>query len=102
MEFYTDIPNFLENGDVPCAETDPDAFFADEPREGILAYRPVYSLENQAKKVCAECPYRIACLQYALKVPQIQGIWGGTTERDRMGIRRGTRDMRITYNNRHR
>jgi WhiB family redox-sensing transcriptional regulator len=102
MEFYTDVPAFLDQGDAPCAETDPDAFFADEPKEGIMSYRPTYEHENEAKKVCAECPYRMACLQYALKQPELHGIWGGTTERDRVNIRRGNRDMRITYNNRRR
>jgi WhiB family redox-sensing transcriptional regulator len=97
MDFYFDAPDFLENGDAPCAETDPDAFFTDEPRDGVLSYRPTYSYENQAKKVCADCPYRLACLKYALEHPDVQGIWGGTTEKDRAGIRKGTRDLRITY-----
>lgn len=101
MEFYSDAPTFLEHGDAPCAETDPDAFFTDEPRDGTLSYRPVYSLENQAKKVCSDCPYRLACLKYALDHPEILGIWGGTTEKERTAIRKGTRDIRITYKNRH-
>lgn len=102
MDFYHDAPDFLENADAPCAETFPDMFFADEQREGTMAYRPTYEFENEAKKVCAECPYRIACLKYAMDHPDIQGIWGGFTEKDRGALRRGTRDARITYNNRRR
>lgn len=102
MDFYLDAPKFLSNGDAPCAETDPDAFFPDDPLDGTKSFRPTYSHENNAKKVCAECPYRLECLKYALDNPELQGIWGGTTERDRKNIRLGNRDLRITYNNRHR
>ena len=95
-------PNFVEAGDAPCSETYPDMFFPDDPQEGTMAYRPTYSHENEAKKVCADCPYRVACLTYALENPELLGIWGGFTEKDRNALRRGTRDYRITYKNRHR
>jgi WhiB family redox-sensing transcriptional regulator len=44
-----------------------------------------YDHEKEAKAICAECPYKIRCLEYALKNHE-QGIWGGTTERDRRRI----------------
>ena len=94
--------NFLDFGDAPCSETYPDMFFADDPAEGIITVRATYEHENNAKKVCAECPYRLACLSFALKDPSLEGIWGGTTERDRVNIRKGHRGPGITYNNRHR
>jgi WhiB family redox-sensing transcriptional regulator len=98
----TGYPDFVEFGDAPCAETNPDAFFPDDFKEGALAYRPTYEFENEAKKVCADCPYRVACLVYAMKDPALVGIWGGLTEKDRNALRRGTRDARITYKNRTR
>ena len=102
MDFYHDAPDFLENADAPCAETFPDMFFSDEKPFGTMAHRPTYEFENEAKKVCAECPYRLACLKYAMEHPEILGIWGGLTEKDRKAVRRGTRGINITYRNKSR
>jgi WhiB family redox-sensing transcriptional regulator len=95
-------PNFVDEGEAPCSETYPDMFFADDQKDGTMVYRQVYSYENEAKQVCANCPYRVACLTYAMENPDLQGIWGGLTEKDRNAVRRGTRDARITYKNRTR
>jgi hypothetical protein len=38
---------------------------------------------------CFSCDYRQRCLEYALKNPEVQGIWGGTNENQRLKIRRG-------------
>jgi hypothetical protein len=87
--FSDDYPDFTEFGVAPCAESFPDAFFSDEPLNGALVRRAKYTYEYEAKKICFECPYRARCLQYALKNPDLQGIWGGTTEKDRLKINRG-------------
>ena len=39
--------------------------------------------EKAAKRICAECPVRDACLEYALRVDERLGIWGGMTEGER-------------------
>lgn len=41
---------------------------------------------NEAKAICAGCPVRKECLDYALENEMEYGIWGGTspTERRRM------------------
>ncbi len=44
-----------------------------------------------AKAVCAECPVRQACLEHALANREREGIWGGTTERERRRILRQRR-----------
>ena len=88
-----DYPNFEEFGAPPCAESFPDAFFTEEKSESnILRGDKVvvqtwarYDHEKEAKAICAECPYKVRCLEYALKNHE-QGIWGGTTERDRRRI----------------
>ncbi|MDQ6615496.1 MAG: WhiB family transcriptional regulator [Actinomycetota bacterium] len=41
-----------------------------------------------AKAVCRACQVRDACLQFALESRQESGIWGGTTEDEREGLRR--------------
>jgi WhiB family transcriptional regulator, redox-sensing transcriptional regulator len=46
---------------------------------------------EQAKAVCAGCPVRQACLEYALAHREREGIWGGATERERRRILRQRR-----------
>lgn len=38
---------------------------------------------SEAKAICAECPVRIDCAEYAFDSGQRFGIWGGATERER-------------------
>jgi WhiB family redox-sensing transcriptional regulator len=51
---------------LPCRVQDPDLWFAERPAE----------LE-QAKRLCAECPVRAACLAGALDRAEPWGVWGG-------------------------
>ncbi len=44
-----------------------------------------------AKLVCADCPVRIECLEYALTDPSLHGIWAGLGQRERMAERRRRR-----------
>lgn len=32
-----------------------------------------------ARRLCAECPVRAACLRHALDNGEAEGVWGGTT-----------------------
>lgn len=84
-----DYPDFEEFGTAPCASSDPDSFFSDDHPDGMMNIRPIYTFEREAKTTCAECPYAQRCLEFALKNPDLQGIWGGTNERQRNRIRRG-------------
>ena len=45
-----------------------------------------------AKAVCAQCPVREACLQYALGTNQTEGVWGGLTGPERRRLRRRLRE----------
>lgn len=54
--------------------------------------RPNKRDSKQAKEICFGCPARAACLHEALTVPLpngewVQGIFGGTTERERRLLR---------------
>jgi len=40
-----------------------------------------------AKSICAECPVREQCLDYALRYNESHGIWGGMGERQRRAAR---------------
>jgi WhiB family redox-sensing transcriptional regulator len=39
--------------------------------------------ESTAKRICAACPVRRECLDYAMRVHEPFGIWGGLTEAER-------------------
>lgn len=41
------------------------------------------------KAICAGCPVRRECLDYAVTTNQIHGTWGGLSERQRQRMRRG-------------
>ncbi|AKU18544.1 hypothetical protein VV02_01570 [Luteipulveratus mongoliensis] len=44
-----------------------------------------------AARVCAGCPVRRACLEYALAAGHEFGVWGGLSEHDRRGLQRRPR-----------
>jgi WhiB family transcriptional regulator, redox-sensing transcriptional regulator len=39
--------------------------------------------ERSAKTICAQCEVRAECLEFALRVREPYGIWGGLTEAER-------------------
>jgi WhiB family redox-sensing transcriptional regulator len=49
---------------------------------------PALTQIAKAKEVCARCPVREACLEFALGTGQRYGIWGGLTEDERRSVRR--------------
>jgi WhiB family redox-sensing transcriptional regulator len=58
-------------------QADPELFFP------VAKYGPGASETDRAKAVCAGCPVRRQCLQYALATRQMHGVWGGLTEDER-------------------
>lgn len=44
-----------------------------------------------AKRVCADCPTKEPCLEYALANRIDHGVWGGTSERQRRRILKARR-----------
>jgi len=60
-----------------CAEVEPEIFF---PERG--------GSSKAARAVCSKCQVRAECLEYALNNKEQFGIWGGTSERERRGLRR--------------
>ena len=39
--------------------------------------------ETRAKAICARCPVKRSCLDYAVKIREPHGIWGGLNEVER-------------------
>jgi len=46
-----------------------------------------------AKKICATCPAKDPCLDYALDSRIDHGVWGGTSERQRRRILKARRSL---------
>jgi WhiB family redox-sensing transcriptional regulator len=65
-----------------CRHSDPELFFP-VTTTGLAAGQVV-----RAKAVCAGCPVRVPCLDFALDSGQDFGVWGGTTGEERRLIRR--------------
>ncbi len=63
--------------DAACRTVDTSIFFP----ESETAAAP-------ALAVCARCPVRDQCLDFALETRQHDGIWGGATETERRRLRR--------------
>ena len=39
--------------------------------------------EGAAKRICSICPVRIDCLEYAIRIREPHGVWGGLNELER-------------------
>lgn len=44
------------------------------------------SREARAKEICRTCPVKSPCLEYALKIRENHGIWGGLSEAERRNL----------------
>jgi len=60
-----------------CWDMDPAIFF---PSDSIGV--------AEAQRICAECPVKATCLEYALGNRIAHGVWGGTSERARQRLLR--------------
>jgi WhiB family transcriptional regulator, redox-sensing transcriptional regulator len=47
--------------------------------------------EAKAKAICARCPVRVQCLDWALATREPHGVWGGYSESERKQILMGRR-----------
>ncbi len=67
---------------VRVPRSDPDVFFP-VGSTGVA----VEQIET-ARRICASCPVRTECLDFALATNQESGIWGGATEDERRKTRK--------------
>jgi WhiB family redox-sensing transcriptional regulator len=63
-----------------CRELPPETFF---PSDGVGV--------EIARRICADCPVKEPCLEYALFNRIEHGVWGGASERERRRIARRRR-----------
>lgn len=67
-----------------CRDIDPETFYP----VGVTG--PALDQIDEAKAVCARCPVRSSCLEWALTsgADMGYGVWGGLTESERAAIKR--------------
>jgi WhiB family redox-sensing transcriptional regulator len=70
-----------------CKGEDPDLFFG--PSAEFVTTRQ--QRDAKAKAICARCPVRAECVEYALDTREAYGIWGGLTEDERRAMLRQRR-----------
>ena len=75
--------------DGACRSVDPESFFLEYNERGVSKKKK----ELKAVALCNTCPVKDQCLEHALKVPEMYGVWGGMTEEQRRIIlrKRGVR-----------
>jgi WhiB family transcriptional regulator, redox-sensing transcriptional regulator len=66
--------------DGSCRNHPPEVFF---PSDGVGV--------TLAQRICATCPVREPCLEYALENRIDHGVWGATSERERRRILKARR-----------
>ncbi len=64
-----------------CRDEPPSRFF---PSDGVGV--------EVARRICAGCPVKTLCLEYALEQRVDHGVWGGASERERHRILKRRRD----------
>ena len=67
-----------------CRGVDPTWFFHPQNERGLSRLRR----DRRAKTVCASCPVRLECADYAIRAREPYGVWGGLTEEEREQIYR--------------
>ena len=73
-----------------CRDSEPELFFPEGTRGPALAAM------TEAKRICAGCPVRARCLDWALRHNALFGVWGGRTEEERRAARARFSPARVT------
>jgi WhiB family redox-sensing transcriptional regulator len=66
-----------------CRGVDTETFYLQDRMRAARAR----AHEAAAKAVCAQCPVRQECLEYAVRNNELFGVWGGLTAAERLGVR---------------
>ena len=80
---YVELMKALQINDGAECEKVPEMFFPQGQDMTMLMQQIRF-----AKNICAECPIKIICLDYALEADEPFGIWGGLTPTERQILRK--------------
>ncbi len=47
------------------------------------------TVPTSTRAICHTCPVQAPCLQYAMSDPDLEGVWAGTTAKERRAMRHG-------------
>jgi len=72
--------------DAPCQGLT-DLFFVEPRQPGMNA------AVEKAKAICAGCPHKLPCLEYAIDNNEDHGIWAGRNRTELQAIRRRRKEM---------
>ena len=78
------VQNSPFDGTQLCVDEDPETFFPED-----YTYNNKEAI-NKAKSICGDCWMQRDCLEYAMKIPDLDGIWAGTTPLERKRLRKLT------------
>ena len=79
---YMDAHDTSWMAEANCIGADPNLFFPETRQSQDMAH--------EARALCAPCPVRYHCAEYAIATYQL-GIWGGLSRNERDKIRRKRR-----------
>lgn len=87
-EVFDDLDHTWKRWAACLGHPRPDIFYPDPARSEATIKRSKSELRRrlvvaEAKRVCAMCPVRRECLDYADTIGDYHGIWGGLTGRER-------------------
>jgi WhiB family redox-sensing transcriptional regulator len=78
------IPDLTWMEEAKCRGMDPAIFVPDR--------KPAACAVSAALRACRSCPVVEQCLDYALSVPSVTGIWAATNAKERVVLRRRRRE----------
>jgi hypothetical protein len=79
-----ELPPWLSSPEDPsCRGADPALFFPEDYGLGRRAQI------EEARALCSACPVRALCLEWAVAITDLEGVWAGTTPPQRRRIRTG-------------
>lgn len=65
-----------------CNGAETNEFFLEDSMRG----KTKRTRELNAVAICNTCPVKQQCLDHALSVPEVYGVWGGMTEDQRLTL----------------
>jgi len=74
------LPDMRWMARARCRGLDPDIFHPPDEADA-----------GEAKEICAACPVREACLEFAIELREKDGVWGGLTADERRRLIRRRR-----------
>lgn len=75
---YRELAQALADNETPCQDL-PDIFFPEDFPDKETRERAI----RLARTMCATCPVKLQCFQYAIEAKEPYGIWAGTLPHER-------------------